>query len=81
MTGAYTSLVAVAKDAPGIVAKVATVLAEEKVNLATLRVSRHRKGGEAIHVYELDSPPDAAAVDRIKGLAAVKTVRVVDRVA
>lgn len=81
VTGAYTTLVVVAKDLPGIVAKVATVLAEEAVNLATLRVSRQRKGGEAIHVYELDSPPAPAATERIGDLAAVKTVRVVERVA
>lgn len=81
VSGAYTTLVVVAKDLPGIVAKVATILAEENVNLATLRVSRQRKGGEAIHVYELDSPPEAAATERIAQLGAVKTVRVVERVA
>lgn len=81
VSGAYTTLVVVAKDLPGIVAKVATILAEENVNLATLRVSRQRKGGEAIHVYELDSPPAGAATDRIAALSAVKTVRVVERVA
>lgn len=80
VSGAYTTLVVVAKDLPGIVAKVATILAEENVNLATLRVSRQRKGGEAIHVYELDSPPAGAATDRIAALSAVKTVRVVERV-
>lgn len=81
VSGAYTTLVVVAKDLPGIVAKVATILAEENVNLATLRVSRQRKGGEAIHVYELDSPPETAATERIAQLGAVKTVRVVERVA
>lgn len=81
VTGAYTTLVVVAHDEPGIVAQVATALAEEKVNLATIRVSRRQKGGEAIHVYELDSPPDRQAVDRINALKAVKTVRVVERVA
>ncbi len=80
VTGAYTTLVVVAHDEPGIVATVATALAEEKVNLATLRVSRRQKGGDAIHVYELDSPPDPHAVERIRGLKAVKTVRVVERV-
>jgi L-serine dehydratase len=81
VTGAYTTLVVVARDEPGIVARVATALAEEKVNLATLRVSRRQKGGDAIHVYELDTPPDPGAVDRIMALSAVKTVRVVERVA
>jgi L-serine dehydratase len=81
VTGAYTTLVVVARDEPGIVAQVATALAEEAVNLATMRVSRRQKGGDAIHVYELDSPPEPNAVERINALKAVKTVRVVERVA
>lgn len=81
ITGAYTTLVVVAHDEPGIVATVATALADEGVNLATMRVSRRQKGGDAIHVYELDSPPAADAVARINALRAVKTVRVVERVA
>lgn len=81
ITGSYTTLVVVAHDEPGIVATVATALATEGVNLATMRVSRRQKGGDAIHVYELDSPPALEAVERIAALRAVKTVRVVDRVA
>lgn len=81
ITGAYTTLVVVAHDEPGIVATVATALAAEDVNLATMRVSRRQKGGDAIHVYELDSPPAPEAIERIAALRAVKTVRVVDRVA
>jgi L-serine dehydratase len=81
ITGSYTTLVVVAHDEPGIVATVATALAAEAVNLATMRVSRRQKGGDAIHVYELDSPPAPAAIERINALRAVKTVRVVERVA
>ena len=81
VTGAYPTLVVVAHDEPGIVAKLAGALAEESVNLATMRVSRRQKGGDAIHIYELDSPPGAAALERIRSLTAVKTLRVIDRVA
>ena len=81
ITGTYTTLVVVAHDEPGIVAKLATALAEESVNLATMRVSRRQKGGDAIHIYELDSPPGPPALARIRGLKAVKTLRVVERVA
>ena len=81
VTGAYTTIVVVAHDEPGIVARLATALAEESVNLATMRVSRRQKGGDAIHIYELDSPPGPAAIDRIRALKAVKTLRVIERVA
>jgi L-serine dehydratase len=81
VTGAYPTMVVVAHDEPGIVASLATALAEQSVNLATMRVSRRQKGGDAIHVYELDSPPSQAAVERISKLPAVRTLRVIDRVA
>ena len=81
VTGVYTTLVVVAKDEPGIVAKLAGELAEEQVNLATMRVSRRQKGGEAIHIYELDSPPGPATLTRIRGLGVVKTLRVIEKVA
>lgn len=80
ITGAYPTLVVVAHDEPGIVASVATALSEGKVNLATMRVSRRQKGGDAIHIYELDSPPTTDALDRIRAIKAVKTLRVVERV-
>lgn len=81
VTGAYPTLVVVAHDEPGIVATLASALAEERINLATMRVSRRQKGGDAIHIYELDSAPGPAALERIRKLSAVKTLRVVDRVA
>jgi L-serine dehydratase len=80
ITGAYTTMVVVAHDEPGIVAAVATALSEQSVNLATMKVSRRQKGGDAIHIYELDSPPSEAAVNRIQSLRAVKTLRIVERV-
>ncbi|MDX2262358.1 MAG: L-serine ammonia-lyase, iron-sulfur-dependent subunit beta [Gemmatimonadales bacterium] len=80
ISGAYTTLVAVAKDVPGIVASVAGALAEDTVNLATMRVSRRQKGGEAIHIYELDHAPSDTAMARIRALPVIKTVRIVERV-
>jgi L-serine dehydratase len=81
VTGAYTTLVAVAKDVPGIVASVAGALADDTVNLATMRVSRRQKGGDAIHIYELDHAPSDAAMAIIRALPVMKTVRIIERVA
>jgi L-serine dehydratase len=81
VTGTYTTLVAVAKDVPGIVASVAGALADDTVNLATMRVSRRQKGGDAIHIYELDHAPSETAMARILALPVMKTVRIIERVA
>ena len=81
VTGNYVTLVLVANDRPGIVAQAARVLADDGVNLATMRVSRRQKGGDAIHVYELDSMPPEGVIERVAALEAVRTARVVARVA
>ena len=80
ITGAYPTLVLVAADAPGAVAAIAAVLSSAGVNVATLRLSRRRKGGEAIHVYELDSAPGAATLENLRALQPVRSVRLVERV-
>src|SRR5512143_370213 len=54
VTGALPTLVFVAQDVPGIVASVTSALAQTGENIASMRVSRRQKGGEAIHIYELD---------------------------
>jgi len=80
ITGAFPTLVFVAPDVPGIVAAATAALAGESANIATIRVSRRRKGGEAIHVYELDAPASDRAVEAIRALG-VRMVRAVPRVA
>lgn len=81
ITGSYPTLIFVARDEPGIVAAVSAALAAEGDNIASMRVSRRGKGGEAIHVYELDDPPSEGALVRIRTLAAARMVRAIDRVA
>jgi len=80
LTGEYPALVIVAHDEPGIVATASGILAREGGNIAAVRVSRRRKGGEAIHVYELDAPASAAAVEAIRALPAVRRCRAIERI-
>lgn len=80
ITGALPTLVFVARDVPGIVASVSAALAAGGENIATMRVSRRRKGGEAIHLYELDAMPSPGTLARITELDAVQLARAIDRV-
>ncbi len=81
VTGTYPTIVFVAHDEPGIIAAVTTALAIEGDNIAAVRVSRRAKGGEAIHIYELDSPASPEALEAIRRLPAVKLLRAIDRIA
>lgn len=80
VTGAYPTLVFVAHDEPGIVAAVSTLLAREGDNIATMRVSRRTKGGQAIHIYELDAPASAGALDAMRAVPAIVMLRSIQRV-
>lgn len=81
VTGAYPTLVFVARDEPGIVAHVSTLLARGGDNIATMRVSRRAKGGEAIHIYELDAPASVGALEAMRTLPAIRMLRSVQRIA
>ena len=80
VTGAFPALVFVAQDVPGIVAAVTTVLARQGDNIASLRVSRRQKGGDAIHIYELDQPVSAAALDALREIPAVSSLHAIPRI-
>ena len=70
-----------AADQPGTVAAVTSTLARQGGNIATIKVSRRQKGGHAIHIYELDEPVGAEALDALAALPAVQSVRAIGRVA
>ena len=65
------------RDAPGVIGKVGTVLGRHGSNIAGMQVGRHRQGGEALMVLNVDDaiPPAAEAEIRaIEGLTAVYVV-------
>ncbi|HQR18162.1 MAG TPA: L-serine ammonia-lyase, iron-sulfur-dependent subunit beta [Gemmatimonadales bacterium] len=81
ITGTLPTLVIVAADQPGTVAAVTSTLAKQGGNIATIKVSRRQKGGHAIHIYELDEPVGAEALEALAALTAVQSVRAIGRVA
>jgi L-serine dehydratase len=81
VTGALPTVVFIAQDVPGIIAAVSTVLAREGDNIASMKVSRRQKGGEAIHIYELDQSASPQAMEVIRALPAVSRIRSIPRIA
>ncbi len=61
LSGEYHTLISIHSDRPGIVAKATAVIAQNKVNISTMYVSRQRRGGLAAMAVEMDQPlPDDA---------------------
>jgi L-serine dehydratase len=80
VSGSYHTIVLVAEDIRGSVARIATVLADEGLNIATLRLTRKERGGDAFMVIETDEQPDESTRDQIRSLSWVKWAFRLDRV-
>ena len=80
VTGNYNTIVLVAEDIPGSVARIATLLANHRLNIATLRLTRQKRGGDAFMVIELDDYPDERVRDHIRALPWVRWAFRLDKV-
>lgn len=80
VTGNYNTVVLVAEDVKGSVARIATLLAEDSINIATLRLTRKARGGDAFMVIEVDDMPSTNLRDRIRALPWVKWAFRLDKV-
>jgi L-serine dehydratase len=80
VTGNYHTIVLVAEDIPGSVARIAGILADHGLNIATLRLSRKERGGDAFMVIELDDEPGVDVRDQLRDLSWVRWAFRLDKV-
>jgi L-serine dehydratase len=80
VSGNYHTIVLVAEDTKGSVARIATLLADDGLNIATLRLTRKKKGGDAFMVIELDQYPDEEVRDHLRALSWVRWAFRLDKV-
>ncbi|HEX6631999.1 MAG TPA: L-serine ammonia-lyase, iron-sulfur-dependent subunit beta [Gemmatimonadaceae bacterium] len=80
VTGNYHTIVLVAGDVRGSVARIAGILAEHELNIATLKLSRKQRGGDAFMVIEVDDMPSETVRDEIRALSWVRWAFRLDKV-
>ena len=80
VTGNLHTIVLVAEDVRGSVARIAGVLAEHELNIATLRLTRKERGGDAFMVIEIDDVPGEEVRDHIRALPWVRWAFRLDKV-
>jgi L-serine dehydratase len=80
VSGNLHTIVLVAEDVKGSIARIATILSDAGVNIATLRLSRKARGGDAFMVFEVDEQPGDDVRDAIRGLSWVKWAFRLDKV-
>jgi predicted amino acid-binding ACT domain protein len=80
VTGNLHTIVLVAEDRKGSIARITGILAEHDINIATLRLTRKERGGDAFMVIECDEVPDKAAGAELRSLGWVRWTRRLDKV-
>lgn len=72
LTGELPALITIHWDQPGVMMRVTSILAEEGLNIAFMRLSRQRRGEMAMMILELDELPSRAAVTACRDLDVVE---------
>lgn len=80
LDGSHHAIVMVAEDVKGSIARIAGLLSESGVNIATLRLSRKHRGGDAFMVIELDEAPSGDVSEALKQLSWVRWAHRIDKV-
>ena len=78
-TGTENTMIIQHHDEPGVIAQVTGVLAENGINIATMQVYRHRQGGTAVMILELDGVPGGKTLQQIRTEPGVKSVQFLHR--
>lgn len=68
------------RDRPGMISEVTNIIADERINIASLSCSRKQRGEDAFMQIDVDSPLSDAAIGRICGLEDVDEAKYVDRI-
>lgn len=71
-SGSYPALIVPHADRPGVVASATSIVAEHKINISAMRVSRQSKGARAMLIIEMDQLPPAEIVSEILGCQSVE---------
>ncbi len=80
VAGNFHTITLVAEDRKGSIARITGILADHDINIATLRLTRKQRGGDAFMVIECDESPGAGVRDELRALDWVRWARRLDRV-
>lgn len=80
ISGNFHTIALVAEDRKGSIARITRILADHEINIATLRLTRKQRGGDAFMVIECDDSPGEAVRDELRALDWVRWARRLDKV-
>lgn len=80
-TGECNTLIAHNQDMPGNVSRVTSLLAQHNINIATMQLYRHQKGGFAVMILETDQDIPEELLQKAKQLEGISKVTYLKAVA
>lgn len=80
LTGANEAVLVGHWDRPGVLARVTGAVAAHGVNIASMKVARKARGGEALATVEMDQPPNPDLMQALQDAPNVRWVRRVGRI-
>lgn len=80
LSGAYHSLLVLHDDKPGVIARVARVIADDEGNVATLHSARRKRGGLAMMSIEIDRRLAQYALDYLTHVPYIHWLRMLPEV-
>jgi D-3-phosphoglycerate dehydrogenase len=63
------------QDEPGIVGKMGTILGNEHINIAALRMGRNELGGEAVSILNVDSEVSKELLAKLANAAPIRNLK------
>ncbi|GAA0182664.1 L-serine ammonia-lyase, iron-sulfur-dependent subunit beta [Clostridium sediminicola] len=78
LTGKYFTLISIHNDKPGMIAKITNILQIFDVNIAVMKLARQNKGASATAIIELDQELSENAIDLIRDIPEIESVRIVN---
>jgi L-serine dehydratase len=80
LSGAYHTLVVLARDEPGTVMTITGLIASQGINLATMRVDRTGRHKDALMTIEADAPIPDLVLEELRGFAWLHWARRVEKI-
>ena len=73
-TGAYPTIIISNRDVPGVVSKVTSILYDNDINIAFMKVFRNQKGRDPTMVFEVDHEVTAEIIGNVKAIEGINKV-------
>ncbi|CDM68121.1 L-serine dehydratase subunit beta [Clostridium bornimense] len=77
-TGEYPTLIINHRDRPGMISRVSTIISDNNINIAFLKVYRSKKGKNASMIFEMDNVITKTILDKIEEIEDIESVTVIN---